>query len=110
MHRLEIMKRINDPHNVNERSELMEKCLHRESHLWSHVNINGFKPAYAVNWNSTDASLNAKELNRPPEATVLNERDQEDNLNRSMDMVQPPEEMVPENSQDKVLRNGKIRR
>ena len=43
--KIEIRKRINDPHNVNERSELMAKCLHRERHLLSHVNINGFKPA-----------------------------------------------------------------
>ena len=104
------MKRINDPHNVNERSELMAKCLHRERHLLSHVNINGYKPAYAVSWNSTDASLNAKELIRPPEVTGLNTGDQEDNLSSGMDIVQPPEEVVLEKTQERVLRNGKIRR
>ena len=57
--KIEIMKRINDPHNVNKRSELMAKCLHRERHLLSPVNIIGLKPAYAVNWNSTDASMHS---------------------------------------------------
>ena len=65
--KLEIMKRVNDPNNLNERSELMAKCLHRDKFLLSHVNLNGYSPKYAANWKENNQSLNVAELIRPLE-------------------------------------------
>ena len=48
--KLEIMKVIENPNNINKKSELMGYCLHRYKSLLSNINLNGFVPNNDFEW------------------------------------------------------------
>ena len=41
LEKLEILKRVNDPNNLNNRSEIMAKCRHRRKFLLSNIDTRG---------------------------------------------------------------------
>ena len=47
------MKVIENPNNINKKSELMGYCLHRYKSLLSNINTNGFIPTNDFEWFDT---------------------------------------------------------
>ena len=86
------MRKLNDPENLNTRSELMGKCRHRNKFLLSNVNLKNFTP---------------KEANLNMDITIEENQDWDNENQVPIDhQVAETSTQVPENS--RKLRNGKI--
>ena len=90
--KIEIMRNINDPENLNSRSELMGKCRHRNKFLLSHVNLKNFVPKET-------------NLNRDSPTEENEDMNNENHLQRNQQADQESTQ-IPGNS--RKLRNGKV--
>ena len=81
--KLEIMRRLNDPNNLNSRTELMGKCRHRNKFLLSHVKINNVNlPDLNLR---EDSSLNIEEETQNiPEIIIENQATQDPQTTRKL--------------------------
>ena len=101
--KLEILKRIQDPNNINSRSELMAKCRHRNKFLLSNVDTNRYIVPEPDLINDNQQILNSSSQ---PEFVTQDMNIDIETLQSSQD--HPITNEYQETKYTRKLRNGKI--
>ena len=63
--KLAIMKVLEDPKNLNKKSDLMGYCPHRDKTLLSHINLMGFKPPDNFGWTQRRTEPDDNQIEEP---------------------------------------------